>query len=261
MYDVDRLEKMAADARLFALSLAYAQRAGYTVELHTDTLGSSILGHLPYDDIHLTLDTIPDSISPRFWAAGKIYTLAASDPDALHIDGDVFIKDPAVIGHAAGASLFVQQVEPDSSWLWREGHLPEGWTTLCDSFGISPALKQSFNTGVMRITDPDLRSEFIGNYICFVEEASKRWPDFLESAGFFTPDLFIEQLSLLSLASRAGIEPVTVFASGTNRPPKGYQHLISSAKYGREVQYKIMATLENYFPYIHMLTKKKWQNL
>jgi len=50
---------------LFALSVAYVKSFGYTIVLHTDTLGSEVYGQLPYDEVHLTLNQL-DSVHERF---------------------------------------------------------------------------------------------------------------------------------------------------------------------------------------------------
>jgi hypothetical protein len=61
--------------------------------LHTDSLGKELLGFLPYDEIHLTLNVLNDlNIHERVWAAGKIWAQEAEPIGSLHIDGDVFIK-------------------------------------------------------------------------------------------------------------------------------------------------------------------------
>lgn len=91
-YNTAALRRLIGNVWYFALSVAYAKRSGAYIVLHTDSFGKAMLGHLPYDEIHLTLDDMPADISPRFWAAGKIFAQEAEPIGSLHIDGDVFIK-------------------------------------------------------------------------------------------------------------------------------------------------------------------------
>ena len=77
----------------YAISFHYAKQMGAEVVLHTDSLGAEMLSFLPYDEVYIDLDDIPDNIT-RFWAYGKLYATKQEPLGSVHIDGDVFLRDP-----------------------------------------------------------------------------------------------------------------------------------------------------------------------
>ena len=115
-YGIDSLRRLLVQVWYFSLSVAYLKRLGAPVVLHTDARGAAVLGHLPYDEIHLTLDDWPAGLHPRFWAAGKFVALSAEQAPCIHIDGDVFVKRPEALQRMADmmaeADLLVQSLDP-----------------------------------------------------------------------------------------------------------------------------------------------------
>ena len=121
LYGYGALRRMAGNIWYFALSLAYLRRLGVETVLHTDTLGASLLGHLPYDAINLTLNEVPNDIHPRFWAAGKIWALQAEPVGSIHIDGDVFIKSENALRYIDSKHWdFLAQHYESSEWYEKE---------------------------------------------------------------------------------------------------------------------------------------------
>ncbi len=256
MYGIDRLDHLVGDVWMFALSVAYARREGFDIELHTDSLGAALLGHLPYGAVHLTLDGMPRDISPRFWAAGKIWAIEAAGDGAVHIDGDVFIKDAALLDCPEGTGLIVQSVEPDQSRFW---DMPlAGWREFCVGRGIPLSATTDYNTGVLGIFDSGLRRGFVDGYRRFARAAAEHYGGTLDGNEWLTPDLFAEQMQLYLLAQRAGVTVKTVLGDdGT--VPAGFQHLITSAKYTAVP--KVRATLKRFFPNIYQATYRLCQNI
>ena len=47
----------------YAISFHYAKQMGAEVVLHTDSLGAEMLSFIPYDEVYIDLDDIPDNIT------------------------------------------------------------------------------------------------------------------------------------------------------------------------------------------------------
>lgn len=262
MYGTDRLRKLTGDVWMFALSLAYARREGFRIELHTDSLGAALLGHLPYDGLHRTLDAMPPELCPRFWAAGKIWALAAAGDGVVHIDGDVFIKRAALLDIRPDADLVVQSIERHSDWLWQREEPCPGWNDFCRRFGMypQPGGDVNYNNGVLGIFNPELRREYTDSYKRFVLEASVRFGRELTEARGATPDLFIEQLWLYELAESRGDRAQLVLPEGEHQAAVlGYQHLVTQHKY--DLVPKVRETLRRYFPDIYHSTELLCKNI
>lgn len=261
MYGIDRLDHLVGDVWMFALSVAYARREGFDIELHTDSLGAALLGHLPYAAVHLTLDGMPRDISPRFWAAGKMWALEAAGDGAVHIDGDVFIKDRALLDCPEGTGLIVQEIETHRDWLWNLESVAPGWDAFCAGHGIEAVQPEvNYNTGVMGLLDAGLRRDYIAAYRRFAVEATRRFGRELGRGEYLTPDLFAEQLLLYQMATGRGTATHLVLPEGCFQAPKvGFQHLVTHKKYTAVP--KVRATLKRFFPNIYQATYRLCQNI
>ncbi|MDE7159369.1 MAG: hypothetical protein K2O24_00790 [Muribaculaceae bacterium] len=260
LFGVDGLNHLAADVWMFALSAGYAERCGFRIELHTDSFGARLLEHLPYQDIHLTLDDIPDYISPRFWAAGKIEALAAAGPGAVHIDGDVMIKSPQLLYDVRRFDVFCQESEPDPAWMFSKGYGPRRWHRFVASRGLHPGLGYTFNTGVVCINSERLLDKYVGYYRTFTSKASELFGPELRRNAYFVPDLFAEQYALASLCKLEGASAGFILDRSAG-VPKGYQHLITAEKYSPACRAKVRQSLRMIFPELYYKTEKIWKNI
>ena len=84
--------QLEANVWIAALSCVHAHRNGIPLIMHTDDFGKELLQHLPYTEIRLTLNAIPDDTPSGQWAISKMYALQNSELGDIHIDNDVFIK-------------------------------------------------------------------------------------------------------------------------------------------------------------------------
>ena len=91
-WDVEKVFQIINNIWYYTTSVAYLKKLGQQIELHTDDFGLKCMDHIPYDKIHLTLNTIPSNIEPYIWAFGKFWALKDCPLNTIHIDGDVFIK-------------------------------------------------------------------------------------------------------------------------------------------------------------------------
>jgi len=81
----------------WSLSTALAKQHFSSVELYTDSIGSSILCdklQLPFDKVHVVLDTALKYVSDRMWCAGKLVAQSFAEAPYVHIDNDHFQLTP-----------------------------------------------------------------------------------------------------------------------------------------------------------------------
>lgn len=80
-----------ANVLLYTLSFLYLKSLNQKVVLYTDDKGKELLDFIPYDEIYLTLNDIPQDNPVMLWAQGKMYAMKNEPLDAIHIDADVMI--------------------------------------------------------------------------------------------------------------------------------------------------------------------------
>jgi len=255
---------MIGNVWYFSLSMAYAIRSGAEITLHTDTLGAALLGHLPYTEIRLTLDDMPPGLHPRFWAAGKMWALAAEPAGSVHIDGDVFIKRPALAEDIAASEWdFIAQHWESSEWYEKENVLFDAAPKICASLGIDVHRIGAYNTGVLGFRDESMRDEYLSAYRSAALALSTRCRDILDQGHSLTPDVIIEQRHSFQICERhnARVKLILPCESGHGKLAAeiGYQHVLTSRKF--ELLDRCRDTLRRHFPYIYEKTYKLCQNI
>lgn len=236
LYGYGALRRMAGNIWYFSLSLAYLRRLGVETVLHTDTLGAALLGHLPYDEILLTLDNVPGDIHPRFWAAGKIWALAAEPAGTIHIDGDVFIKsDKALCRMESEPWDFLAQHYESSEWYEKENVVFDRDVEYIGSLGIRPHENGAYNTGIIAFGSQMLRDRFCHAYKLAAMHYSAVARDLLDSDNMLTPDVIIEQRHALQLCRGCGAKVALMLpeekALTKQANAIGYQHVVTSRKF------------------------------
>lgn len=261
MYDTSALTRMIGNIWYFSLSVAYAKRSGAEIELHTDSFGRALLGHLPYDALYLTLDNMPDDIHPRFWAAGKIVALKEAPLGAVHIDGDVFVKRRELVTDWDRSEWdAIAQHYESSDWYRYENRLFDRDRRFALSVGLDTRSKGlACNTGVIGFRDAALKQEYIDGYLRMARHYS-RFADTLENTQL-TPDVMIEQLWFYQLMERRKANLKIVLDDDCPHEyaaSLGFQHEITMTKFA--LLDKCKATLRNVNPEIYEKTLKLCRN-
>lgn len=258
MYYIDRLHHLISDIWIYTLSAAYAQREGFDIELYTDSLGALLLSKAPYTKIHTDLDNISNDIHPRFWACGKVYALEAAGDNTIHIDGDVFIKDAKLLD--VGKTDFIVQNEESNNYVEKgEANLiDKDFASFLQEYGIDTSISTPYNMGVIGIFNPALRDKYISAYKDLAIKISSKFQESLNKDNI-TPDLFVEQLQFSQLSEN--YKGTVIIHKGAKEIPKGYQHLITSAKYQDKILNKVKQTLKVFFPEIYKKTLKLCRNI
>ena len=242
----------------FALSCIYAKKSGFKINLHTDKRGYRYLKELPYDEIWIDLEDLPNT--KRCFAASKFKALENEPLGVIHIDGDVFIKKPelAHILDFEDNDLIVQSLE-------ERGKFNYGWGWDRSAFVLSKCtypewtskyLTCMFNNGVLGINNQKLKEEYLNTYWYMLDQYLEKGID-VDSV----PDLIIEQGFLYDLTKARGYKVKYVLNS--NRPYSsateiGYQHLLGNAKL-REFD-TCKRTLFKESPEVYNYLKSAWGN-
>lgn len=258
MYYIDNLHHLISDIWIYTLSAAYARREGFDIELYTDSLGALLLSKAPYTKIHTDLDNISNDIHPRFWACGKVYALEAAGDNTIHIDGDVFIKDAKLLD--VGKTDFIVQNEESSNYVegGEANRIDKDFASFLQEYGIDTSISTPYNMGVIGIFNPALRDKYISAYKDLAIKISSKFQESLNKDNI-TPDLFVEQLQFRQLSEN--YKGTVIIHKGAKEIPKGYQHLLTSAKYQDEILNKVKQTLKVFFPEIYKKTLKLCRNI
>lgn len=233
-YGVDFGKKLLGNILYYALSVAYVKRSGGDIELHTDSLGASLLSCIPYDNVWLTLDSLPyPDLSPRFWAAGKIWALEASGVGAIHIDGDVFIKKSSLIEDIENSDWdFICQCYEPGDWYSKERDMFQKHLELCRNIDLT--FDGGYNTGVMGFRKQDILDKFIDGYKYMSIEFSKLEKENLSENSYKTPDLITEQQQIYQICKNNKSKVKTLLNYPNLTPDAieiGYQHVYTHTKF------------------------------
>lgn len=266
LYGFDSLHRLAGNIIYFALSVAYMKRNGYPIALHTDSLGAALLGYLPYDEIILSLDDMPDDIYPRFWAAGKFWAMEAEGPGSVHIDGDVFIKKEKLAHDILynDCDVIVQYYEK-ADWYKPEIDLFSPIKEDIKSIGVDLDIYGAYCTGVIGINNEAIHNEYISRYKAIALTASNKIHDRLETALNATPDLISEQANLYQLCEQKGASVHEILPQSSYGEYNilatdiGYQHVLTATKFN--VLDKAMDTLKKIDYEIYLKTEKLCRNI
>ena len=237
----DQSGQLEANVWLYALSAVYAKKQGVTLVLYTDTLGQKLLGHLPYDKIYTTLNNIPSNIPTMIWAYGKFMALREEPLGSVHIDGDVFLKKPAVIKELSSKDydLIIQNKE----WTY---NTYQGVESVMARFGEIDyekydSYRTAFNCGVVGFTNAALKKTYLDYYFGATDSVArnKGLVEHMKNDKYFCVDLTLEQHSLAIMAQKYKTKILLKVANedywGNAVRQKaeelGYQHLIGKEKY------------------------------
>lgn len=216
----------------FTLSALYAKRSGFDIVLHTDEMGKHFLQHAPYDKIIVDIPTPPSD--HRVFAWCKFVAMSNEDINAIHIDGDVFLKSPNLKDKLSfdDCDVICQNLEKigvfpyqDSCWdkesyAWRNCYFPE-W--------MPRKFNKMYNVGIIGFKDKVTRDEYHSLY-------NKMMKDFEKNGrkNECVPELVSEQKLLYDFANHKKLKVKCLLdyqnlMSSANA--NGYQHLLGASKY------------------------------
>lgn len=232
-----------------ALSLEYAHRSGYKVNMHTDRKGMELLKDYGYENLLPTLDEIPESVPTELFAAGKFFAMRAEGAlGKVHVDTDVFLKKQGILDRFYKDNKIdaICQMEEDMP-LVNHSALIIDMHILGYPAATRPDWQGSMNTGVIGFNNPILAAKYMSNYFEALEMYTKEKFDAYKKENPKSSlkfDFILEQINL----SRMSIGYNVVTLVPTKEPnivadKIGYQHLQGNAKWNDRT--KIKSKLHN----------------
>lgn len=223
----------------FASSVAYAKRNGECINLYADEHGCELLSFLPYDNIYL-LD-IPKEFPVEFWAAGKFFALANMELGDIHIDGDVFLKNPELMDiihdGLAQSDLIVQSVE--NEWTYDNEYYVNCLNVIRDNNIILPNnpdyYSPAWNCGLVGFNNQELKDKYIIHYfesVYSIVSCPTAYNQIKTSRDTWM-DLLLEQQHLYYLSKDYRVYNLLGKGKEAYQKSKeiGYQHLLGTDKW------------------------------
>ena len=235
---------------LAALSAVYAKKNNIPLVMHTDDFGKTLLQHLPYTELKLTLNKIPKDTPIGQWAVGKFYALKEQPLGDIHIDYDVFIKSRALYDHMMKSNWDCIVQSFDSAGLYYHGIDPY----MKDlELNVPLSLPYAYNCGVVGFKNKKLKQQYLEDYFKFYEIVNQH-PEIHErlQTNDWTLELIIEQQHLYNLCSTYRTE--CLIHSKNDPTLKSYEHLIGAGKYAK-IDY-VKETLKRLDPDIYNKTEQ-----
>ena len=213
----------------FILSCLYAKNSGFELALHCDNKTKDFLEMAPYDEIITDIEGC-EWPGKRLYAFGKFIAMKDEPLGTIHIDGDVFLKNPELknILEFSNYDCIVQNIEwPIEPW----GYL---WNESADCFKnceypswAKPLCNEMYNCGVIGINNKELKDLYFDTYNWMAQQYKEKGID-----CHSVPDLIIEQQFLKDLTDHFGysVKQVLDFEDLSSANKIGYQHVLGGAK-------------------------------
>lgn len=256
-YNLDGLQRLLTQVWYFSLSVAYLKRIGAEIVLHTDSLGKAMLGHLPYDEIKLTLDNEDATIHPRYWASAKFRALAHEEAPCIHIDGDVFIKRADLVNtlsEALNKHDIIFQGYDAAVMYTLEIPLYEKDKEFCKEHFCEPDGTDAYNTGILGFGNEQTRKMIVDNYFKIARHFSEIGKEELDTNTNLTPDLIAEQKMMQGIVKAKDLKHWILLDKKKNAIGIGYQHVYTIYKHDELPN--CMQTLKRISPAIYEQTSK-----
>ncbi len=211
----------------YILSCIYAKRCGYDLHLFTDKTAEEYLKIAPYDSINTCLDEL-DSPAKEIYAWPKFIALQQCPLDAVHIDGDVFIKK-YIDFEINKYDVLVQDCEyNDHIWPGAEANLKSVQHILPNWANKNSTTM--YNCGVLGVFNQKIKDIFCSNYWNMVQQYKLH----AKHIKGDIPDVIFEQKMLydLSMHNNLRVKELLRFDyRNQDATSISYQHLIGYSKY------------------------------
>lgn len=238
-----------------ALSLSTMKKVFDRVELVTDTKGAELLGRLGYDAIHLDLDHLAD-LDPRYWSAGKIYSLKRYSIPVVHVDGDVFFLKPDIrkVFEESWDAL-VQMKETGEHYRKTYTHLVEWMKPALFSWNLD-TYNFAYNCGVMGFQNIEFKDRFVEEYFRALRACQQKQSTIDKIGREYEINIVLEQSLLTHLALNKNIhvkelltiEKQTFPGLQPEAESLGFVHLWGPSKYEKEWQERVERRLAEIDP-------------
>jgi hypothetical protein len=221
---------------LYAISVAYAKILGYETVLHTDKFGAEVLKSIPFDEVHLTMETLAADV--RFWSYPKIAAIKSETAPFIHIDGDAWIKTPYLRDLLKNTEYDVAVQMTEDGTLWDVGYEPfkESVQQACDHSHLLWKHKRAYNTGILSFKNNELKELFVDTYESMMHQL-RHHPEKSKL------NVIVEQFNLYSLCVIGDYKVLQILDTKAQNKhfneianEIGFTHLWGASKWDPEVQ-------------------------
>jgi hypothetical protein len=225
VFAIDRFELYTA-----ALSSLTRRAAGNVTVMHADARGLQYLERLGltalWNEIKADIPCDLGGINPKmFWAAGKLFALAASPAPVLMLDTDFIawhlpeLADAVVAAHREDLTPHVYP--PLSTFRMSEGYVFD------DSMSYSP---RPLNTAFLYLPDEGFKQYYVGKSLEFMRAAE-------DCDDFLTYMVFAEQrlLAILAEHKRVKVKELFDLSKGEQHIQRSYTHTWGAKQVLREI--------------------------
>lgn len=159
-------DSVASNIVNFTTSAALVKRMGGELVLHTDDFGYEMLKHIPYDSIYVDLNDLDKNLANYFWAYGKLYATSLESIGSIHIDGDVFLKNPQLAQlFDQECDLLVQGTEDENSkqddcYAYTQ-NVYRNYKLLNNMYVLWPC---AYNCGIVKFNNEELKEKYLDLY-------------------------------------------------------------------------------------------------
>jgi hypothetical protein len=165
-----------------------------------------------------------------------MYAMEKEPLGSIHIDGDVFIKQPTALGaiQNSTADAFVQNLESKLEAAPAYVNAAEKLAHISFPRGTTRKLDNAYNTGILCFNNINLKSLFLGTDFKMAEIVIKdeRCIELLNNDKSCAPDIILEQKFLYDLSKNYKVSCLLPNGFDKSLPGEiGYQHVIGSKKY------------------------------
>ncbi len=245
------------------LSVLYAKKWGFEVEIVTDLESVNHFRDLPIDTLSTDLTFLDYN---RTWTKGKMFAIAKQTRPFVHMDWDVILRKKEVVNQIrqCASDVLVQSIDT----LVFEDHLAKSneitfedvknikWLVDFKPHAVEEIIRtydSVCNTGIVGFNDMKIKDSYVSNYLkCLGVSDMATWVD---------SSRVIDQYSLYCSvkANSSSIQQILPDKNTVQETANkiGYTHFSYLSKYTKVVQDKIVNRINEEFPQYDYLVNPK----
>ncbi len=244
------------------LSVLYAKKWGFEVEIVTDLESAHYFKDLPVDKISDDLTFIDVD---KVWTKGKILAISKQTRPFVHVDWDVMFrkKEVADIIKQCSSDVLIQSIDgldfDEETRGYNINFYDIHYLKLMIDFEpyqsdeIIRTYDEVCNTAIVGFNNMELKDKYVSNYLkCLKVLRDTHWMDISR---------MIDQYSLYCAIKSTNVKVTEILPEKEHVQEMankiGYTHFSFLSKYTSDVQHKIMNRIKDEFPsYSYLVTPK-----
>jgi len=262
LIDLDSVVEYSANC--LYLSLLYAKKLGFEVEIFTDEESKHYFEKLPYDNLSTDLSFLSYH---KTWVEGKMLAISKQTQPFVYLDWDVMLLKDKVAESIKNcqADILVQSIDVFNNENGFDGI--ETRMTISDlmefqhftdfsNFYISNfhrAHNSYCNTSVLGFNNLKVRDQYISNF--------KKCLSIVKKGNFENASVIIDEYLAYSTMKSMNASCASIITDNSKIQETakniGYTHLGHTSKFSSSTQAKIKDKIKKYFPKYKFLVEKE----